>query len=269
MVKRTVFVSYASEDLELANDVRQKLQGFDVAPWQDVQRLRGGDDWDPELARAIGHSIALIVLVTKHSCRGRWLKREWQIAKDAGARVIPVLMEKVKTPGWMKSKHWVDLRPGRQRWARLADALNATDAQKDGPRLVAKISLAHGEPEYVGEAVVFQLRVKNAPAAIEKVVYTLHDRTLSARVASKSSKKKDKAFKVRRHASGDVLISATMSAGRRKIVVRDRLYRLLRRAHGKHRRSKVAKALTQIKNRWSGEPAAVLDVDTRPSDDKA
>ena len=40
-----VFLSYASEDRVLANDLRQRLLDENIDLWQDIISMRGGADW--------------------------------------------------------------------------------------------------------------------------------------------------------------------------------------------------------------------------------
>lgn len=48
---QTVFVSYASDDRELALKVCQSLRAADIEVWFDQNVLRGGDAWDSKIRR--------------------------------------------------------------------------------------------------------------------------------------------------------------------------------------------------------------------------
>jgi hypothetical protein len=59
---RAVFLSYASEDAEVARRICDALHGIGAEVWFDQRELRGGDAWDQKIRRQI-HDCALFVPV--------------------------------------------------------------------------------------------------------------------------------------------------------------------------------------------------------------
>ena len=249
MSDRPVFISYARTDSKLVDAVYRKLKWFGVDVWQDVRRLNAGDKWAPELIKAIGESLAFILIVTRASAKSAWVQRECEEAKKVGARVIPVRMEEVPLPERLNSIQWLDLTAKRKPWTRLADALNETTVKKKGPKLTAEMWIKDGEPQYAeGDELHFQLRIKNAPFGTRVVKYQLHSDEFDEDYANESSKNMKDRFELERQSYGDILISARMVAGGREFVVRDTLFKMLSKTHGRDRRPGVVEALEQIRD---------------------
>jgi len=48
-VSNAVFVSYASQDAEVAQRICEALRGAGIEVWFDKSELRGGDAWDQSI----------------------------------------------------------------------------------------------------------------------------------------------------------------------------------------------------------------------------
>jgi len=59
---RAVFLSYASQDAEVARRICEALRSAGVEVWFDQNALRGGDAWDAAIRRQI-KSCALFIPV--------------------------------------------------------------------------------------------------------------------------------------------------------------------------------------------------------------
>jgi len=57
------FLSYASEDRALVDDLHAKLENAGIRVWQDVDSLRGGDIWDIQLIQVIGKVADYVIVV--------------------------------------------------------------------------------------------------------------------------------------------------------------------------------------------------------------
>ena len=58
-----VFLSYASEDVKLVDDLAGKLTSGGIEVWQDKQKLRAGDDWGQQLMHVIDKKVNYVVVV--------------------------------------------------------------------------------------------------------------------------------------------------------------------------------------------------------------
>lgn len=70
-----VFLSYASEDLDKVDSLRMGLQNRGVFVWQDVQNLRGGQNWEEQITRLI-KAVDYFVFVQTENMDARDQRRE-------------------------------------------------------------------------------------------------------------------------------------------------------------------------------------------------
>jgi hypothetical protein len=122
----SVFMSYRrSEHATLANDLSDRLQQEGVSVFRDLEGLRGGDRWWPELQRAITRSHRLVVLVGSTTHESKWVRKEVQHALDKNIRVVPVLAGG-RFADWgplgraLSSRHALDMEDGLDK---VTDAL--------------------------------------------------------------------------------------------------------------------------------------------------
>ncbi|MCE6999105.1 TIR domain-containing protein [Saccharothrix sp. S26] len=88
-----VFLSYATPDRELADEVFAWLRdaGHDV--FLDRDRRRGielGEDWKPRLYRELRRGDAVVCLLTPAYLRSTWCTAEIAIADSLGSRILPL-----------------------------------------------------------------------------------------------------------------------------------------------------------------------------------
>jgi len=84
-----VFISYASEDEDLASRVFDALQKAYFVPWLDRESLRGGDDWDERIEADLDASDFTLVLYTPAFCRktDSYVNKEVALACDRALKV--------------------------------------------------------------------------------------------------------------------------------------------------------------------------------------
>lgn len=71
-----VFISYSREDAICAGKVASKLAVSGYSFWQDVKRLRGGDNMLQRIFTAIEEADAFVVVWSENSQKSEWVKRE-------------------------------------------------------------------------------------------------------------------------------------------------------------------------------------------------
>lgn len=79
-----VFLSYASQDAEVAQRICAVLRQAGLEVWIDQSELRGGDAWDTSIRRQIRECalfIPLISLNTNTRSEG-YFRLEWKLAVD-------------------------------------------------------------------------------------------------------------------------------------------------------------------------------------------
>jgi TolB-like protein len=134
---RAVFLSYASQDAEAAQQLCNALRAAGIEVWFDQSELRGGDAWDVSIRRQIKSCALFIPVISKntHNRGEGYFRLEWKLAVDRShlmASDLPFLLPVVidDTPDQE------DRLPDRFRevqWSRLPDG-QRTDAFVDHVR---------------------------------------------------------------------------------------------------------------------------------------
>lgn len=94
-----VFISHASKDDDFVRQLRDALEGHDIAVWVDSRNLRGGAKLAPEINEAIEQARQVIVVLSPNTVNSPWVRKEISRAlaveqqrKEEGYRVIPLLL---------------------------------------------------------------------------------------------------------------------------------------------------------------------------------
>ena len=90
-----IFISYSSSDFTMASQLFFMLRKRGYNVWFDNASLKGGDDYNQEIERAIGETKVFIPLLTPHVAgdltAGRtdnYYNREWKMAMQLGGKNI-------------------------------------------------------------------------------------------------------------------------------------------------------------------------------------
>lgn len=89
---KKLYLSYALEDAQRAEELRRVLMARGHRPWLDPQPLEGAS-WHYEMDAAIGAADALIVLVTMAAAQSPYVTYEWALALGAGLPVFAIIYE--------------------------------------------------------------------------------------------------------------------------------------------------------------------------------
>jgi hypothetical protein len=114
-----VFISYAKEDRALARRVHQALEEGGISSWLDEVRLVPGDEWEPEIDKAIESadfavpclSFTSVAKVGFFQAELKRLMRRQEFQPSGAAFVIPVRLEDCYVPKEFRKYQWLDLFP--------------------------------------------------------------------------------------------------------------------------------------------------------------
>ena len=124
---KAVFLSYASEDVEAAREVRDALEAAGLEVWFDQSELRGGDAWDASIRKRIRDCALFVPLIsanTETRSEG-YFRLEWKLAVDRShlmaedqAFLMPVAIDgttesTARVPDRFREIQWSRLSPGR------------------------------------------------------------------------------------------------------------------------------------------------------------
>jgi hypothetical protein len=95
-----VFLSYASEDRPIAEQLSKMLQTEGQSVFFD-HAIAAGEDYSRRIEEALTDSKVVVVLLSRNSNRSNWVKAELRSALQSGQVIIPVLLDEEATRNWV------------------------------------------------------------------------------------------------------------------------------------------------------------------------
>ena len=144
-----VFLSYASQDAELAWRICEALRAAQVEVWFDQSELRGGDAWDANIRKRIKECTLFVPVISANTnARAEgYFRLEWHLAEQRTylmAHDQPFLLP-VIADNTLETATRVPERFRERQWMRLSDAESlATFASR--VRKLLEESVATGKP---------------------------------------------------------------------------------------------------------------------------
>jgi hypothetical protein len=122
-----VFISYASQDAEVAHRIRDTLRQAGLEIWFDQSELRGGEAWDASIRRQIRECALFVPLISSNtnSRSEGYFRLEWKLAVDRShlmAEDQPFLLPLViddtpdvaaRVPDLFRQRQWMRLHNGQ------------------------------------------------------------------------------------------------------------------------------------------------------------
>jgi TolB-like protein len=124
-LSNAVFLSYASQDAQVAQRLCAALRAQGIEVWIDQQELRGGEEWDAEIRKQI-KACALFIALISRATQSRdegYFRLEWKLAVDRShqmsehrAFLIPVVIDDTSgneaVPERFREFQWIRLPSG-------------------------------------------------------------------------------------------------------------------------------------------------------------
>src|SRR5690349_17026962 len=89
----SIFISFAEEDLRFVHDLVRRLQELGFNPWDYTRNTIRGTPIYEVLIQAIGSAFAVVLVVSYHSGRSRYVLREYHHAVREGKRIVPIRLD--------------------------------------------------------------------------------------------------------------------------------------------------------------------------------
>ncbi|MBI1923600.1 TIR domain-containing protein [Candidatus Poribacteria bacterium] len=110
-----VFLSYASADKKIAHRIVDTLHERGVRVWFYAYELRYRDSLVEAIKNAIAACDYLVVLLSPHSVKSAWVKKELGVALSSdltirGITLLPVIIADCEIPPFLASYQYLDLR---------------------------------------------------------------------------------------------------------------------------------------------------------------
>jgi len=126
-----VFLSYASADKRIAQNIVDKLRQEGISVWFDTYELQPADSIAEAMEKALSASDYLVVLLSPHSVNSVWVQQELgaALSSDLTARditLLPVLIADCEIPSPLAYYQYLDLRTDFEQGVyRLAKQISA------------------------------------------------------------------------------------------------------------------------------------------------
>jgi len=106
------FISYSSQDRELATFVYGELRRLGVAPFMAEASLQPGQQWSSEILNNLQTSNWVIFLASRTACSSAFINQEIGGALLSSKRLIPIIWDisPNELPGWASQIQPIDLR---------------------------------------------------------------------------------------------------------------------------------------------------------------
>lgn len=106
------FISYSSQDQELANFVHSELRRLGVGSFMASASLQPGQHWSSEILSNLQTSNWVILLASRTACSSAFVNQEIGGALLSSKRLIPIIWDisPNELPGWARNVQAIDLR---------------------------------------------------------------------------------------------------------------------------------------------------------------
>src|SRR5688572_26045538 len=118
-----VFISYAREDAGFVRKLSKRLSDTGLASWQDISGLRGSQDWQRDVDKALRSASALVVVMSRYATRSRYVTYEWAFALGARIPVVWIRRSATQVHPRLALIQCVDFTKRGKTWLRLIDAV--------------------------------------------------------------------------------------------------------------------------------------------------
>ena len=135
-----VFISYATEDLPIAQAICAEVEAREISCWIAERDVRVGANWAESIAEALGSCNALILILSANANASKEVGKEVAIADKNGLHIFPVRIEDVEPKGPLAyhtgGRQWFEaLSPRRgAQFKQLAASISAMLLTKSAPQ---------------------------------------------------------------------------------------------------------------------------------------
>ena len=95
---RTVFISYARDDIHLVLPIVHLLRAGGATVFVDLEGISYGEKWVDVIFQQLRASDRILVFWSLSAARSDWVKKEYLVAIDNGLRVVPVRLDDTPLP---------------------------------------------------------------------------------------------------------------------------------------------------------------------------
>ena len=113
--KPLVFLAFSFKDVKFAEELERILHESSIRTWIATREIKPGDDWQLKVKEILHVCDYFLAIVSRSSNESQWTQWEFQMAIQNEKNlnkpiVIPILMEYVNIPNYLKHRQYVDFR---------------------------------------------------------------------------------------------------------------------------------------------------------------
>lgn len=146
-----IFISYQHDDVDFAENLKQRLEKVGFKVWIDSEQLNAGDDWHEVIDEGIKTASALIVIITPAVQTSKYVTYEWAFAWGAGVPVIPILLKSTQIHPRLEKLKYEDFTHTRQ-WDRVLTRLKEV-TKAPTKQLTSTIGVPDEAPPHLRQAI--------------------------------------------------------------------------------------------------------------------
>lgn len=105
-----IFISYSRRDIEFCKMLEKDLENKEFQVWRDQSDIRGGEDWARAIESGVSQAYALLVLVSKHSIRSEWVRKEIEFGQIGEIDVIPLPLDDSDIPAEISESQAINFK---------------------------------------------------------------------------------------------------------------------------------------------------------------
>jgi len=102
MKQKSIFISYASMDKDIASHVVSFLESRGQQCWIAPRNILPSADWAESIIDAVDASSGMVLLLSRHSNESPQVRREVERSVDRGIPIYPLVLEGIKLSKWMQ-----------------------------------------------------------------------------------------------------------------------------------------------------------------------
>lgn len=138
-----IFICHANKDKDFAGYLYERLEKAGFEPWLDKKSLKGGDEWDEVIKKAIEREIDYFVILQSKALAGKiegYVHKEIKLALDRQDRfprgirfIIPVKIEECPLYEELEHLHTIDMS-GKNNVKQLITTIRRDQMKRKGDR---------------------------------------------------------------------------------------------------------------------------------------
>ncbi len=135
----SIFISHASKNFKLADDIRRKLEALDKTCWIAPRDIPAGSSYGEVITQAIQSCTAVVLVLTEDANVSRGVANEIEMAFREDRVIIPVRLKEVEPSAalafYVNNTQWVDAcrSPLRERVQEIVRIVDAVESGKPPP----------------------------------------------------------------------------------------------------------------------------------------